>query len=203
MREEKNPKKKRSSQKCWHCRNISTCEWGKSGEPVEGWDAEKAKINVGNQYIDTYDIRDCPKFEKGTPEINQNYDVLVEAIIERWRIDFIRIYLEVLIEEFRFGRAKEKTRKKYEIERAKAMRSILSDLYGEPGIERVVERAEEDAEMYFDIAEEWSYGTSGKELAKRFGKDSLDIALKLLKNKEPFKTKRIESLKRNRENDII
>ena len=198
-----NERTMKKDQKCWHCRNISTCEWGKSGEPVEGWNAEKTEINCGNQYIETYDIRDCPKFEEGTPEINQNYDVLVEAIIERWRIDFIRIYLEVLIEEYRFGRATEKTRKKYEIERAKAIRSILSDLYGEPGIEHVVERAEEDAEMYFDIAEEWAYGTSGKELAKRFGKDRLDIALKFLKNKEPFKTKRIESLKRNRENDII
>ena len=199
-----NERTMKKDQKCWHCRNISTCEWGKSGEPVEGWDAEKTKINIGDdKYIDTYDIRDCPKFEQGTPEIIQNYDVLVEAIIERWRIDFIRIYLEVLIEEYRLGRAKEKTRKKYEIERAKAMRSILSDLFGEPGIEQVVERAEEDAEMYFDIAEEWSYGTSGKELAKRFGKDRRDIALKFLKNKEPFKTKRIESLKRNRENDII
>ena len=198
-----NERTMKKDQKCWHCRNISTCEWGKSGEPVEGWDAEKTEINCGNQYIETYDIRDCPKFEKGTPEINQNYDVLVEAIIERWRIDFIRIYLEVLIEEFRFGRATEKTRKKYESERKKAIRSILSDLYGEPGIERVVERAEIDAEMYFDIAEEWAYGASGKELAKRFGKDRRDIALKFLKNKEPFKTKRIESLKRNRENDII
>ena len=198
-----NERTMKKDQKCWHCRNISTCEWGKSGEPVEGWDAEKTEINCGNQYIETYDIRDCPKFEKGTPEINQNYDVLVEAIIERWRLDFISIYLEVLIEEYRLGRATEKTRKKYESERKKAIRSILSDLYGEPGIERVVERAEIDAEMYFDIAEEWSYGASGKELAKRFGKDRRDIALKFLKNKEPFKTKRIESLKRNQENDII
>lgn len=198
-----NERTKAKDQKCWHCKNVASCEWGKYGKPIDGWEAEKTKINCGNQYIDTYDIRDCPKFEKGTPEINQNYDVLVEAIIERWRIDFIRIYLEVLIEEFRFGRAKEKTRKKYEIERAKAMQSILSDLYGEPGIEQVVEHAEEDAEMYFDIAEQWAYGESGKELAKRFGKDRRDIALKLLKNKEPFKTKRIESLKRNRENDII
>ena len=199
-----NERTKAKGQKCWHCRNISTCEWGKSGEPVEGWDAEKSRINIGDgQYIDTYDIRNCPKFEKGTPEIIQNYDVLVEAIIERWRIDFIRIYLEVLIEEFRFGRATEKTRKKYEIERKKAIRSIISDLFGEEAAKNAVERAEEDAEIYFGIAEEWAYGTSGKELAKRFGKDRLDIALKFLKNKEPFKTKRIESLKRNRENDII
>ena len=198
-----NERTMKKDQKCWHCRNISTCEWGKSGEPVEGWDAEKTEINCGNQYIETYDIRDCPKFEQGTPEIIQNYDVLVEAIIERWRIDFIRIYLEVLIEEFRFGRATEKTRKKYEIERKKAIRSILSDLYGEQGIERVVERAEIDAEMYFDIAEEWANGADEKELAEKVGEDRFDIALKLLKNKEPFKTKRIESLKRNRENDII
>ena len=194
----------KKDQKCWHCRNISTCEWGKSREPVEGWDAEKTKINIGDdKYIDTYDIRDCPKFEKGTPEIIQNYDVLVEEIIERWRIDFIRIYLEVLIEEFRLGRATEPTKKKYEIERKKAIRSILSDLYGEQGIERVVERAEIDAEMYFDIAEEWANGADEKELAEKVGEDRFDIALKLLKNKEPFKTKRIESLKRNRENDII
>ena len=198
-----NERTMKKDQKCWHCRNISTCEWGKSGEPVEGWDAEKTEINCGNQYIETYDIRDCPKFEEGTPEINQNYDVLVEAIIERWRIDFIRIYLEVLIEEFRFGRATEKTRKKYEIERKKAIRSILSDLYGESGIERVVERAEIDAEMYFDIAEEWANGADEKELAEKVGEDRFDIALKFLKSKEPFKTKRLESLKRNRENDII
>ena len=198
-----NERTMKKDQKCWHCRNVASCEWGKHGEPVEGWDAEKTEINCGNQYIETYDIRDCPKFEKGTPEINQNYDVLVEAIIERWRLDFISIYLEVLIEEYRFGRATEKTRKKYESERKKAIRSILSDLYGEPGIERVVERAEIDAEMYFDIAEQWAYGASGKELAKRCGKDRRDIALKVLKNKEPCKTKRIESLKRNRENDII
>ena len=199
-----NERTMKKDQKCWHCRNISTCEWGKSGEPVEGWDAEKTKINIGDdKYIDTYDIRDCPKFEQGTPEIIQNYDVLVEEIIERWRIDFIRIYLEVLIEEFRFGRATEPTKKKYEIERKKAIRSILSDLYGEQGIERVVERAEIDAEMYFDIAEEWANGADEKELAEKVGEDRFDIALKLLKNKEPFKTKRIESLKRNRENDII
>ena len=198
-----NERTMKKDQKCWHCRNISTCEWGKHGEPVKGWDAEKTEINCGNQYIETYDIRDCPKFEEGTPEINQNYDVLVEAIIERWRLDFISIYLEVLIEEYRFGRATEKTRKKYEIERAKAIRSILSDLYGEPGIEHVVERAEIDAEMYFDIAEEWANGADEKELAEKVGEDRFDIALKLLKNKEPFKTKRVESLKRNRENDII
>ena len=42
-----------------------------------------------------------------------------------------------------------------------------------------------------------------KELAEKVGEDRFDIALKLLKNKEPFKTKRVESLKRNRENDII
>ena len=199
-----NERTMKKDQKCWHCRNNSTCEWGKAGEPVEGWDAEKARINIGDdKYIDTYDIRDCPKFEKGTPEINQNYDVLVEAIIERWRLDFISIYLEVLIEEFRFGRATEKTRKKYEIERKKAIRSILSDLYGEQGIERVVERAEIDAEMYFDIAEEWANGADEKELAEKVGKDRFDIALKFLKSKEPFKTKRHESLKRNRENDII
>ena len=199
-----NERTMKKDQKCWHCRNISTCEWGKSGEPVEGWDAEKTKINIGDdKYIDTYDIRDCPKFEQGTPEIIQNYDVLVEEIIERWRIDFIRIYLEVLIEEFRLGRATEPTKKKYEIERKKAIRSILSDLYGEQGIERVVERAEIDAEMYFDIAEEWANGADEKELAEKVGEDRFDIALKLLKNKEPFKTKRIESLKRNRENDII
>ena len=199
-----NERTMKKDQKCWHCRNISTCEWGKAGEPVEGWDAEKTKINIGDdKYIDTYDIRDCPKFEQGTQEIIQNYDVLVEAIIERWRIDFIRIYLEVLIEEFRLGRATEPTKKKYEIERKKAIRSILSDLYGEQGIERVVERAEIDAEMYFDIAEEWANGADEKELAEKVGEDRFDIALKLLKNKEPFKTKRIESLKRNRENDII
>ena len=199
-----NERTMKKDQKCWHCRNISTCEWGKAGEPVEGWDAEKTKINIGDdKYIDTYDIRDCPKFEQGTQEIIQNYDVLVEEIIERWRIDFIRIYLEVLIEEFRLGRATEPTKKKYEIERKKAIRSILSDLYGEQGIERVVERAEIDAEMYFDIAEEWANGADEKELAEKVGEDRFDIALKLLKNKEPFKTKRIESLKRNRENDII
>ena len=199
-----NERTKAKDQKCWHCRNISTCEWGKSGEPVEGWDAEITKINIGDdKYIDTYDIRDCPKFEKGTPEINQNYDVLVEAVIERWRIDFIRIYLEVLSEEFRFGRATEKTRKKYEIERAKAIRSIISDLFGEEAAKNAVERAEEDAEIYFGIAEEWANGADEKELAEKVGEDRFDIALKLLKNKEPFKTKRVESLKRNRENDII
>ena len=199
-----NERTMKKDQKCWHCRNISTCEWRKSGEPVEGWDAEKARINIGDdKYIDTYDIRDCPKFEKGTPEINQNYDVLFEAIIERWRLDFISIYLDVLVEECRLGRATEETKTKYKTERAKAIRSILQDLIGKQDAEQAVERAEIDAEIYFDIAEEWANGADEKELAEKVGEERFDIALKFLRSKEPFKTKRIESLKRNRENDII
>lgn len=196
MREEKNPKKKRSSQKCWHCKNVSTCDWGKYGKPIEGWKAKKAKIKYSYTNMETYDIKECPKFEQGEPETNiQNYDLLIEAIIRQWRAEFISIYLGVLIEEFRLGRVTKPTRKEYEIERNKAVHSILSDLLGEQVAETAVERAESDAEMYFDIAKEWANGADEKELAQKVGKDRFDIAMKFLRSREPFKTKRLESLK--------
>ena len=67
----------------------------------------------------------------------------------------------------------------------------------------MVERAEIDAEMYFDIAEEWANRTDEKELAEKVGQERFDIALKFLRSKETFKTKRVKSLKRQKKNDII
>lgn len=193
-----------STQKCWECKNVATCDWGKYGKPIEGWKAKKAKIKSGYMHMETYKIQDCPKFEQGEPETNiQNYDLLIEAIIRRWRADFVSVYLGVLIEEFRLGRATKPTRKEYEIERAEAVNGILSDLLGEKVAETAVERAEEDDEIYFGIAEEWAYGADEKELAEKFGKDRFDIAMKFLRSREPFKTKRLESLKSQQENGTI
>jgi hypothetical protein len=205
MNKENNPKAKRSFQKCWHCKNVATCDWGKYGKPIEGWKAKKAKIKCGRSpYIETYDIKDCPKFEQGEPETNiQNYDLLIEAIIRQWRVDFVSTYLGVLIEEYRLGTVTKPTRKEYEIERSESLNSILSDLLGEKVAETAVERAESDAERYFDIAKEWSEGADEKELAEKVGKDSFDISMKFLRSREPFKSKRRESLKNQEENGTI
>lgn len=204
MREENNPKKKRSSQKCWHCKNVASCDWGKYGKPIEGWKAKKAKIKSGYLHMETYNIKDCPKFEQGEPETNiQNYDFLIEAVIRQWRADFISTYLKVLIEEYRLGTATKPTRKEYEIERSEAANGILSDLLGEKVAETAIERAESDAEVYFDIAKEWSEGADEKELAEKVGKDRFDISMKFLRTREPFKSKRRESLKNQEENGTI
>lgn len=204
MSKENNPKAKRSIQKCWHCKNAATCDWGKYGKPIEGWKAKKVKIKEGRTFVETYDIKDCPKFEQGEPETKlQNYDLLIEAIIRRWRVDFVSTYLWVLIEEYRLGRATKPTRKEYEIERSESLNSILSDLLGEKVAETAVERAESDAERYFDIAEEWANGADEKELAEKVGKDRFDVAMKFLRGREPFKTKRLESLKNQEENGTI
>lgn len=193
-----------SNQKCWCCKNVTTCDWGKYGKPVEGWKARKVKKRLGHEYKETYDIIDCPKFETGEIETNiQNYDSLIKAIVKQWRDDFISVYLKVLIEEYRLGRATKQTRTEYEIERNKAVHSILSDLLGETGAETAVESAETDAETYFDIMEEWSNGADEKELAEKVGKDRFSIAMNFLKRKEPFRTKRLESLKKQEKNDII
>jgi transposase-like protein len=50
-------------QLCWYCKNATgRCSWtNKTFTPVQGWDAKK----VVKGYVDTYDIRDCPLFEKG------------------------------------------------------------------------------------------------------------------------------------------
>lgn len=210
MSKENNTKAKRSFQKCWHCKNAVTCDWGKYGKPIDGWKAKKAKIKKAkikcgsSPYIETYDIKDCPKFEQGEPETDlRNYDLLIEAIIQQWRADFVSTYLGVLIEEYRLGTATKPTRKEYEIERSEAVNGILSDLLGEKAAETAIERAESDAEVYFDIAKEWLEGADEKDLAEKVGKDRFDIAMKFLRSREPFKTKRLESLKRQRENDII
>lgn len=193
-----------SNQKCWHCKNITTCDWGKYGKPVEGWKARKVKKRLGHEYKETYDIIDCPEFETGETETNiQNYDKLIIAIVKQWRDDFVSVYLNVLIEEYRLGKATKLTRAEYETERKKAVHSILSDLLGERDAETAIESAESDAEMYFDIMVEWANGADEKEIAEKVGKDRFSIAKNLLKRKEPFRTKRIESLKRQGKNDII
>ena len=53
---------KQIDQLCWHCAKATGgCSWSKNFTPVPGWDAKK----VVKGYVDTYDIRDCPLFEKG------------------------------------------------------------------------------------------------------------------------------------------
>ena len=51
------------SQLCWNCqRAIGKCKWSQTGEPIEGWDAEKVIINDIEGKIHTYKIKKCPLF---------------------------------------------------------------------------------------------------------------------------------------------
>ena len=98
-------KYKKSTQKCWECKNVATCEWGRLGKPVEGWKAKKIKAKNGKAFIETYDIKDCPKFEEGQPETKiEHYDALIEAILAQFRTDFTSAYLDVLIEGSTIGK---------------------------------------------------------------------------------------------------
>ena len=61
-------------QKCWDCIHAvpgrtSGCEWSEEGKPVEGWKARPTTIKASKRAIvdeyPSFQIDDCPKFEKG------------------------------------------------------------------------------------------------------------------------------------------
>ena len=57
-------------QLCWRCRKATGgCRWSRFGEPIENWLARKTYItadSVGG-VTETYEIRECPEFEKDLP----------------------------------------------------------------------------------------------------------------------------------------
>lgn len=55
---------------CWHCKwacgKDGHCPWASHLVPVEGWEAKKTYLKVGEDaYTDSYIIKDCPLFEEG------------------------------------------------------------------------------------------------------------------------------------------
>ena len=64
-----------SQQLCWDCKNAcGRCSWSQSFTPVRGWVAEATTINTQvtgrnqkhyNITMDSYDIKECPLFERG------------------------------------------------------------------------------------------------------------------------------------------
>lgn len=197
-------KYKKSTQKCWECKNISTCDWGRLGKPIDGWKAKKVKIKYGSAFHETYDIKDCPKFEEGQPETKiEHYDALIEAILAQFRTDFTSAYLEVLIEGSTIGKVTDRTKREYLYIRESALTGILSEIWGDKTAEKNIERMESLAENYFDIAEEWARGADEKELAEKYGKWKFNNSMLFLRGREPFKSRRRESLKNQAENVTI
>lgn len=62
-----------SNQLCWNCKRCSApdeekCSWAAEFIPVKGWKARKTIIGGGEQEpIESYDIQDCPLFQKDKP----------------------------------------------------------------------------------------------------------------------------------------
>lgn len=50
---------------CWNCANYTKCSWHKTFTPVEGWVAEKTKIDIDGRPIESYCVKSCPMFKKG------------------------------------------------------------------------------------------------------------------------------------------
>ena len=55
---------------CWHCKwacgKDGHCPWASHLVPVEGWEAKKTYLKQqGEQYTDSYIVKDCPLFEEG------------------------------------------------------------------------------------------------------------------------------------------
>lgn len=53
---------------CWECEKAcGRCSWSKSFTPVEGWKATPTKVRADqqsrNQYVDSFDVYECPEFE--------------------------------------------------------------------------------------------------------------------------------------------
>lgn len=56
---------------CWKCEwasaNDKKCPWATSFEPVPGWDAKPTKVKADKQsqheYVDSFDVYECPLFE--------------------------------------------------------------------------------------------------------------------------------------------
>lgn len=60
-----------NKQPCWTCENaLGGCSWSRAFIPVEGWEAEKTEIRVGERGDGTtYKIKRCPEYKK---EVRKN-----------------------------------------------------------------------------------------------------------------------------------
>lgn len=61
---------------CWHCKHavpkydkkgrcIQGCNWSLYKRPVIGWNASKEYITFKGKRTPSYDVRECPQFERG------------------------------------------------------------------------------------------------------------------------------------------
>lgn len=50
---------------CFGCKKaVCGCSWSKYFKPVDGWNAEKVKLNISKEKtINTYQVKACPLFE--------------------------------------------------------------------------------------------------------------------------------------------
>lgn len=50
---------------CWKCQNAcGKCSWSARFEPVKGWKAKETIINNYYRSIKSYEVINCPDFEK-------------------------------------------------------------------------------------------------------------------------------------------
>lgn len=53
---------------CWTCQNAyNGCPWSRNFEPVPGWQATPTKIKMGESYIDSFQVHECPMFQGDKP----------------------------------------------------------------------------------------------------------------------------------------
>ena len=49
---------------CWDCEKaFGRCSWSKDFVPVENWNAEPTKVWNGKDYVESFDVYECPEFE--------------------------------------------------------------------------------------------------------------------------------------------
>lgn len=71
---------------CWDCQNTNgyKCSWfSKKATPVDGWEAQRRDIQVGNRSVRSYFVTQCPNFVK------EQYDMIKRTSIRDQRSESV------------------------------------------------------------------------------------------------------------------
>ena len=193
---------------CWDCENcIGGCSWSKDFEPVVGWKAE-AVTNSDNS--DTYFVHDCPQFKQGNAKTKLESDVFVRltyAIIKQMVNEYKNNYITLKKTPMGITSAEKTERKVAEDEFNNVMRDIktgiMYELYGEDFVEKAIKEMNEQTEEAIKIMDLYSKGVDMAKLESRFGKKKVKETVKMFSRHPIYKGKRLETLRKMENDDIL
>lgn len=193
---------------CWDCENcIGGCSWSKDFKPVEGWKAE-AVTNSDNS--DTYFVHECPQFKKGNVKVNIESDGFVRltyAIINQMVKEYKNNY--ITLKKTPMGiTSSEKTKRKIAVDNFNntlrdIKTGILYELYGEDFVEKAIKEMNEQTGEAIKIMDLYSKGVDMAKLESRFGKKKVKETVKKFCRHPYYKGKRLETLRKMENDDII